>query len=38
MNSLELLFASYQIHSLDECETKNFAEICEQYEYTLLGK
>jgi hypothetical protein len=38
MTPLELLFRSYQIHSLDECESKNFGEICEQHEYDFLGK
>jgi len=38
MPPLELLFQSYQIHSLTECDEKNFAEICEQYTCEFLGK
>lgn len=37
-SELESLLQSYQIHSIKECESKDFAEICRQYSYTLLGK
>ena len=38
MDTLETLFQSHQIHSLRECETKNFAQICKHYECDFLGK
>lgn len=38
MASLESLFQSYQIHTIEECETKNFAEICHEHTCVFLGK
>ena len=38
MPPLETLFQKYQIHSLDECDSKNFAQICKQCEYDFLWK